>query len=146
MTEDDEFQLLEQRLNRQKEKEMYPPLKANDPKQPITLADVYNQKHDMEAEAEIERQLWNEHQVKVANARLKANDKQVAGEHYMKMDIEPWNVIDTWPVEQRIGFYRGNALKYIMRMGSKDERLQEIEKAGHYIEKLVEVLEEKRNG
>lgn len=106
--------------------------------EPKTLADVYNQSHDMEALEE--RRLSIEHEIKTANA------KQVAGEHYMKMDIEPWNVIDTWPLEQRIGFYRGNALKYIMRMGSKDERLQEIEKAGHYIEKLVEVLEEKQNG
>ena len=135
MTEDEEFKLLEQR-SRLKEKEMYRPLED---KHPIKVDDAYNQM----TEAEIERRLWDEHQVKVANARLSANSKQVAGEHYMKMDIEPWNVIDTWPLEQRIGFYRGNALKYIMRMGNKDERLQEIEKAGHYIEKLVEVLEEK---
>ena len=144
MTEDDEFQLLEQRLNRQKEKEMYPPLKANDPKQPITLADVYNQKHDMEAEAEIERQLWNEHQDKVANARLKANEKQVGGTHYKAMGVEPWDVIDTWPVEQRIGAYRAGALKYIMRMGSKDQSEQEIGKGIHYLEKLLEVLKERK--
>ena len=90
-----------------------------------------------------ERYELNMHNILTANAKLSANNKQVAGEHYMKMDIEPWNVIDTWPIEQRIGFYRGNALKYIMRMGSKDEAAQEIDKAGHYIEKLSEVLEEK---
>ena len=133
MTEDDEFQLLEQRLNRQKEKEM---------SNPKTLADVYNQSHDMEAREE--RQAMNEYQMRTANAKLAANERQVAGEHYMKMDIEPWNVIDTWPIEQRIGFYRGNALKYIMRMGSKDEASQEIQKAGHYIEKLSETLEERQ--
>ena len=106
------------------------------------LQDVYNQQHDMEAAEE--RRLSIEHEVKTANAKLSANERQVAGEHYMKMDIEPWNVIDTWPIEQRIGFYRGNALKYIMRMGSKDEAAQEIEKAGHYIEKLSETLEERQ--
>ena len=125
MTEDDEFNLLEIRLNKKKEREM------NSPK---SLAEAYNlQAHK---EAIEERRGSIEHEVRTANA------KQVAGEHYMKMDIEPWNVIDTWPVEQRIGFYRGNALKYIMRMGTKDERLQEIEKAGHYIEKLTEVLQD----
>ena len=125
MTEDDEFNLLEIRLNKQKEREM------NSPK---SLAEAYNlQAHK---EAIEERRGSIEHEVRTANA------KQVAGEHYMKMDIEPWNVIDTWPVEQRIGFYRGNALKYIMRMGTKDERRQEIEKAGHYIEKLTEVLQD----
>ena len=72
----------------------------------------------------------------------KANLKQVAGNNYKSMGIEPWNVVDTWPHEQRIGFYRGNALKYLMRMGSKDEQSQEIAKAQHYIEKLLEVLKE----
>lgn len=66
--------------------------------------------------------------------------KQEGGDHYVKMPVQPWDVIDTWPVEQQIGFYRGNALKYIMRMGSKDQSLQEIKKAKHYIEKLAEVL------
>jgi len=51
-------------------------------------------------------------------------------------------VVDTWPLEQRIGYYRGGALKYIMRCGSKDDRVQEIKKAGHYIDKLLEVLKE----
>ena len=125
MSEDDEFKLLEQRLNQQKEKQM-----SNLP----WIAQPYNlQEHK---EAIEERRGSIEHEVRTANAR------QVAGQHYMKMDIEPWNVIDTWPEEQRIGFYRGNALKYIMRMGTKDERLQEIEKAAHYIEKLTEVLQD----
>ena len=77
---------------------------------------------------------------------LKANDKQVAGTHYKDMGIEPWDVVDTWPLEQRIGAYRHGALKYLMRMGSKDERAQEIEKGIHYLEKLLEVLKEAQNG
>jgi hypothetical protein len=131
MTEDDEFQLLEQRLKRQKEKGMYRPLEAN---QPITLADVY--RHD----SDIDQRLWAEHVAKVDKAR--ANAKQVGGMHYKAMGVEPWDVIDTWPLEQRIGFYRGNALKYIMRLGSKDQSDQEASKGLHYLEKLVEVLKE----
>ena len=72
----------------------------------------------------------------------KAKAKQVGGDHYKNMGVEPWDVIDTWPMEQRIGAYRHGALKYLMRMGSKDEQLQEIKKCGHYIEKLIEVLSE----
>lgn len=72
----------------------------------------------------------------------KANAKQIGGDHYKNMGVEPWDVVDTWPIEQRIGAYRHGALKYLMRMGSKDEQLQEIKKAGHYIEKLLEVLGE----
>jgi len=70
-----------------------------------------------------------------------ANNRQVGGDHYKDMGVEPWDVVDTWPLEQRIGAYRHGALKYLMRMGSKDEQLQEIKKCGHYIEKLIEVLE-----
>ena len=69
-----------------------------------------------------------------------ANDKQVGGDHYKNMGVEPWDVIDTWPLYQRIGAYRAGALKYIMRMGAKDESEQEIAKGIHYLEKLLEVL------
>jgi hypothetical protein len=70
----------------------------------------------------------------------KARDTQVAGDHYKKMGVEPWDVVDTWPLEQRTGYYRGGALKYIMRMGAKDVSAQEIAKGKHYMEKLLEVL------
>jgi hypothetical protein len=70
-----------------------------------------------------------------------ANDYMIGGSHYKDMTIEPWDVADTWPVEQQIGVYRHGALKYIMRMGYKDTDIQELKKAIHYLEKLVEVLE-----
>lgn len=73
---------------------------------------------------------------------MRADEYMHGGAHYKKMGVEPWNVIDTWPLEQRIGFYRGNALKYLMRMGTKDEQAQEIAKAQHYVEKLLETLKE----
>jgi hypothetical protein len=73
-----------------------------------------------------------------------ARDIQVGGTHYKSLGVQPWDVIDTWPLEQRIGFYRGNAIKYLMRMGSKDAAVQEIKKAAHYTQKLIEVLSEPR--
>jgi hypothetical protein len=73
-------------------------------------------------------------------AAIRANDRQVGGEHYKKMGVEPWDVIDTWPLYQRIGAYRAGALKYLMRMGAKDESEQEIGKGIHYLEKLLETL------
>jgi hypothetical protein len=86
----------------------------------------------------------NEFDVKAINRykAQRANDIQHGGDHYKKMGVEPWDVVDTWPLEQRIGYYRGGALKYIMRMGSKDNSLQEIRKGQHYIQKLLEVLGE----
>lgn len=70
-----------------------------------------------------------------------ASSRQVGGTHYKMMGVQTWDVVDTWPIEQQIGYYRGNALKYLMRMGTKDENVQEIKKGIHYLEKLVEVLE-----
>ena len=63
-------------------------------------------------------------------------------DHYLKMAIQPFDVIDTWPIDQRIGFYRGNLLKYTLRLGSKDAAISEAKKAQHYAEKLVEALEQ----
>lgn len=69
-----------------------------------------------------------------------ARARQVGGDHYKNMGVEPWSVIDTWPLEQRIGYYRGNALKYTMRMGAKDASPIEAAKAQHYMQKLIETL------
>jgi len=66
--------------------------------------------------------------------------RQVGGDHYKTMQVQPWDVVDTWPLEQQVGAYRAGALKYVMRMGSKDESIQEIGKGIHYLEKLIEVL------
>lgn len=73
---------------------------------------------------------------------MDANNKQIGGDHYIEMAVEPWDVVATWPTEQQIGFYRGNALKYLMRMGAKDDVGIEVGKAMHYLEKLLEVLGE----
>lgn len=73
---------------------------------------------------------------------MSAQDRQHGGDHYKRMGVEPWSVVDTWPRDQRIGFYRGNALKYIMRMDDKDAPADNIGKAAHYCEKLAEVLRE----
>jgi hypothetical protein len=55
------------------------------------------------------------------------------------MSVQPWAVVDSWPVGQRIGYYRGNALKYLMRMGVKDNAVEDIKKAIHYLEKLLTI-------
>lgn len=71
-----------------------------------------------------------------------ANYYQIGGDHYLTLGVEPWDVVDTWSKQERIGYYRGNALKYIMRMGKKGDEVEEVKKAIHYLEKLVEVLTE----
>ena len=71
---------------------------------------------------------------------MSAKSQQVGGTHYTEMAVQPWDVIDTWPIDQQIGYYRGNVLKYTMRMGLKDIAAGEIGKAQHYAQKLLEVM------
>jgi len=72
----------------------------------------------------------------------KARDIQVGGAHYKTKAVQPWDVYDTWPPEQRIGAYRANCVKYVMRLDDKDTPLMNAKKLLHYTQKLIEVLEE----
>lgn len=63
---------------------------------------------------------------------MSANDKQISGDHY-KMDIEPWDAIIAWG----LGYLDGNAVKYLSRWRKKGG-IADLEKAKHYIEKLIE--------
>ncbi|HET8689358.1 MAG TPA: DUF3310 domain-containing protein [Methanosarcina sp.] len=63
---------------------------------------------------------------------IEVQNYQVGGNHYAKHKIQPWNVID----EYGLNFYEGNALKYLLRR--KGNRLEDLQKAKHYIEKLID--------
>ena len=69
-----------------------------------------------------------------------ASDLQFGGDHYKQMGIQPWDVVDTWSFDERLAVYRHGALKYLMRMGSKDDMRLELEKARHYIDKMLEIV------
>lgn len=72
----------------------------------------------------------------------KANTIQEGGDHYKRMGVEPWDIYDSWPAEQRIGAYRANCVKYVLRLENKDSRVLNARKLKHYASKLVEVAEE----
>jgi len=69
-----------------------------------------------------------------------ASDLQFGGDHYKQMGIQPWDVVDTWSFDERLAVYRHGALKYLMLMGSKDDMRLELEKARHYIDKMLEIV------
>lgn len=74
---------------------------------------------------------------------MSANDYQVGGTHYQSQAVQPWEAMESWMTkEQWVGFLRGNAIKYLARLGHKDAALQEAKKAQHYLAKLVEVLDD----
>lgn len=69
-----------------------------------------------------------------------SNDKQVGGGHYLEMQMQPWEVMQSLltPEEFR-GFLKGNVIKYAMRQGRKGSASEDADKARHYAEKLAEV-------
>lgn len=69
----------------------------------------------------------------------KADALQIGGDHYKSMGVQPWKAMEAWMTpEQFAGFLRGNAIKYLARCDAKGG-LDDIKKARHYIDKLVEV-------
>ena len=69
---------------------------------------------------------------------MNADDKQVGGNHYKDMPVQPWTVMQAvMTTEEYIGFLKGNVIKYSMRQGKKDS--DDAGKAKHYLEKLNEV-------
>ena len=65
---------------------------------------------------------------------MSADEKQVGGDHYKAKSIQPWEVIE----RNNMGFFDGNALKYIMRYKEKGG-VEDLKKAIHYLEKLIEI-------
>ena len=63
----------------------------------------------------------------------KASERQIGGDHYKTLAIQPGDYIR----ENGIGWYEGNAIKYITRHKQKGEK-QDIEKAIHYLELILE--------
>ena len=50
--------------------------------------------------------------------------------YYQRGSINVWDFIR----DQGLNFHLGNAIKYIARAGHKDSKIQDLEKAIHYLE------------
>ena len=66
------------------------------------------------------------------NMTYESLEKQVGGNHYSKMKIQPAQFIN----ENGLQFAEGNAIKYICRHSAKGKR-KDIEKAIHYLEMIL---------
>jgi len=62
-----------------------------------------------------------------------ANNKQVAGDHYQS-PIQCWDYL----IANVIGYLEGTAIKYLSRWKKKGG-IDDLKKAIHFIEKLIEV-------
>lgn len=66
----------------------------------------------------------------------KANDTQVAGGHY-RTHIQHWDYV----VANDLGYFEGQITKYVTRWRKKNG-LQDLHKARHFLQKLIELQEE----
>lgn len=68
-----------------------------------------------------------------------ANSRQVRGKHYKKLQIQPWDFI----AANDMDYFTGSAVAYLSRYRDKGDPLGDLEKAAHYIQKLIELIKEK---
>ena len=54
--------------------------------------------------------------------------------YYQRGPSDVWDFIR----EQQLNFHLGNAIKYICRAGYKDSKIQDLEKAIHYLQNELE--------
>lgn len=65
---------------------------------------------------------------------MTANEEQVGGRHYIEKSIQPWDYI----IANQMGYLEGNIIKYVSRYKEKGG-VEDLIKASHYLEKLIEV-------
>jgi hypothetical protein len=67
-----------------------------------------------------------------------ANEEQVGGDHYKNKAIQPWDYI----ASNNLGYLEGCVIKYVSRYKEKGG-IQDLQKAAHYLQKLMEVENER---
>lgn len=70
---------------------------------------------------------------------MSANTRQVGGDHYKKLgkDFQIWDAWFLWQLDA----FQANIVKYIVRKkGTLEQRIEDLDKAGHYLEKYKELL------
>ena len=68
---------------------------------------------------------------------MSADDKQVGSDHYKRVSIQPWTVMQSWFPDSFPDYLLMTALKYIQR--NKTDKREDVAKAIHYLEKWLEV-------
>lgn len=53
--------------------------------------------------------------------------------------------VEAWDILKHFNYLRGNSMKYLWRAGDKGDIIQDLRKAIAYIEKEIELIEERRH-
>jgi hypothetical protein len=72
---------------------------------------------------------------------MTANNVQHGGTHYKDKAVQPWDYI----IGNNLGYLEGNVVKYVSRWRDKGG-IQDLQKARHYLDKLIEVESRKLDG
>ena len=59
--------------------------------------------------------------------------RQVGGDHYLGRAMQPWDIIEAWDLD----FFEGSALAYLLRHKPGTDRVTDLQKAIHYLEKCI---------
>ena len=87
-------------------------------------------------------ELRTPHQKGMQAMKDAADQRQVGGDHYKTLHVEPWEVMKHLLTEEEfIGFLKGNIIKYSIRQGRKSDSLEDGQKCLHYIQKLKETTD-----
>lgn len=65
------------------------------------------------------------------------NDRQVGGTHYNQVDVQHWDLV----LQNRLPYLEAQCTKYITRWKKKGQGVQDVEKSGHYLDKLIASIE-----
>lgn len=87
---------------------------------------------------ELDKRLYQLQQIKEPSS---ANSTQVGGNHYKKDQIQPWDFING----NKLNYMEGSVVRYISRW-RKDGGVQDLEKAAHYVQKMIEDEKKRQTG
>lgn len=65
------------------------------------------------------------------------NARQVGGSHYNQVSVQHWDLV----IQNKLPYLEAQITKYITRWQKKNQAVADIEKSGHYLEKLIISLE-----
>lgn len=74
---------------------------------------------------------------------MSSRDRQIGGDHYINMGLQPWDAARAWStLEEFRGYLRNSALAYLARAGRKGPAVDDYRKAEHYLQALLETYEQ----
>ncbi len=77
-----------------------------------------------------------------SDPKASLRDRQVGGDHYRTMCVQPWDALEAWLTHEEFrGYLRGTAIAYLARAGRKGDAREDVAKAVHTLERLLEEMD-----